>query len=255
MTSTIDEQFTNALNAAFNLYHEERLVECQKAASDLLANSAIPRYHRMKVLILLASILGDWEEANECRVDAWALYNIVRRWHPVGNDSTADESLDEILVQLREVDSALEEDEDAPKWTLGEEQESVEIVDPNAEDDIEATRQELEVLNMAEDDIEVTEEELEVSNMAGLDVVKPTRAAALTLPVTAKPREVSVRDKASSRCSLLTCHQRNRKFLSFDLAASCAEPKEAADLPPEPGTSFWSIAFADAAMSVPPGGT
>jgi hypothetical protein len=98
MTSIIDEQFTKALNAAYNLYHDDRLQECQKAASDLLGDDAIPRYHRMKVLILLASILGDWEDANECRVDAWALYNLVRRWHPVGNNLTADEALDEILV-------------------------------------------------------------------------------------------------------------------------------------------------------------
>jgi hypothetical protein len=186
MTSIIDEQFTKALNAAYNLYQDDRLLECQKAALDLLGDDAMPRYHRMKVLILLASILGDWEEANKCRVDAWALYNLVRRWHPVGNDLTADESLDEILVQLREVDGALEED--APEeWTLAEVQESVEIVVHNAEDDIEATREELEVFNMAEDDT--------ANAKAELNVVKPTESAVLTLPVAAKPRKVSVRDK------------------------------------------------------------
>lgn len=124
MTSIIDKQFTKALNAAYNLYHDDRLLE----------DDVMPRYHRMKVLILLASILGDWEEANQCRVDAWALYNLVRRWHPVGKDLIADKALDEILVQIREVDSALEED--AP-------QESAEIVVHNAEDDIEATRRSL----------------------------------------------------------------------------------------------------------------
>jgi hypothetical protein len=186
MTSIIDEQFTKALNAAYKLYQEDRLLECQKAALDLLEDDVIPRYHRMKVLILLASILGDWEEANQCRVDAWALYNLVRRWHPVGNNLTADESLDQILVQLREVDSALEEG--APEeWTLAEVQESVEIVIHNAEDDIEATRQELEVFNMAED--------AAANTKAKLDVVKPTESAGLTLPVAAKPRKVSVRDK------------------------------------------------------------
>lgn len=125
----------------------------------------------MKVLILLASILGDWEEANQCRDDAWALYNLVRRWHPVGNDLTADEALDEILVQLRDIDSALEED-GPEEWTCAEGQESLEIVVHNAEDDIEATRKELEVLNMAEDDT--------ANAKAELDVVKPTESAALT---------------------------------------------------------------------------
>jgi hypothetical protein len=110
MSSIIDEQFTDALNAAYKLFHEDRLQECQEAALDLLEDYAMPRYHRMKVLILLACILGNWEEANQCRIDAWALYRLVRRWHPVGNSLVADEALDQILVQLREADSALEED-------------------------------------------------------------------------------------------------------------------------------------------------
>jgi hypothetical protein len=58
MTSIIDKQFTKALNAAYKLYHEDRLLECQKAALDLLEDYTMPRYHRMKVLMLLASILG-----------------------------------------------------------------------------------------------------------------------------------------------------------------------------------------------------
>jgi hypothetical protein len=171
MTSIIHEQFTKALNAAFKLYHEDRLIECQEAALDLLEDYAMPRYHRIKVLMLLASILGDWEEADQCRIDAWALYRLVRRWHTVGNDLIADEALDEILVQLREVDSALEED--APEeWRLAEVQESVEIVIPNAEDDIEATREGLEVFNMVEDDT--------ANAKAKLDVLKPTKSAGLT---------------------------------------------------------------------------
>jgi hypothetical protein len=165
MASIIDDQFTDALNAAYKLYHEDRLLECQEAALDLLEDYAMPRYHRTKVLILLACILGDWEEADQCRIDAWALYRLVRRWHTVGNDLIPDEALDEILVQLREVDSALEED--APEeCTFVDEQESVEIVIHNAEDDIEATREELEDSNMVEDDTANAESKL--------DVVKPT---------------------------------------------------------------------------------
>jgi hypothetical protein len=171
MTSIIDKQFTKALNAAYKLYHEDRLLECQKAALDLLEDYTMPRYHRMKVLMLLASILGDWEEADQCRIDAWALYRLVRRWHTVGNDLIADKALDQILVHLREVDSALEEDV-PEEWRLAEVQESVEIVIPNAEDDIEATREQLEDFNMVEDDT--------ANAKAKLDVVKPTESAGLT---------------------------------------------------------------------------
>jgi hypothetical protein len=163
MTSIMHEQFTEALNAAYKLYHEDRLLECQKAALDLLEDYNMPRYHRIKVFMLLACILGDWEEADQCRIDAWALYRLVRRWHTIGNDFITDEALDEILVRLREVDSALEED--APEeWTLVEEQESVEIVIPNAEDDIEVTREGLEVFNMVEDDTANAKAKLDVVN-------------------------------------------------------------------------------------------
>lgn len=41
MTSIIDEQFTKALNAACKLYHDDRLLECQKAALDLLEDDAM----------------------------------------------------------------------------------------------------------------------------------------------------------------------------------------------------------------------
>jgi hypothetical protein len=44
---------------------------------DLLADDAIPRYHRIRKLILLDLILGDWNKANECRIYAWALYELV----------------------------------------------------------------------------------------------------------------------------------------------------------------------------------
>ncbi|KAH6639541.1 hypothetical protein C7974DRAFT_134116 [Boeremia exigua] len=181
MRSTIDDQFCDALDAAYKLYNEDRLLECQRAAIDILEDAAIPRYHRMKVLILLASILGDWEEANQCREDAWALYNLVRRWRPAGNDLEVDKALDEILVQLEDLDNALEED--APEeWSLAEVQESVEDVIHNAEDDIETTREQLEVLNMAEDETADAETE-----------VKPTKPAALTFPATTE-----------------TCYQRNK---------------------------------------------
>jgi hypothetical protein len=48
----------------------------------------------------------------------------------------------------------------------------VEIVIPNTENDIEATREELEVFNMVEDDT--------ANAKAKLDMVKPTESAGLT---------------------------------------------------------------------------
>jgi hypothetical protein len=44
----------------------------------------------MKTLLLLAAVLDDWYQANECRQDADALWRIVRRWHPEGENEAID---------------------------------------------------------------------------------------------------------------------------------------------------------------------
>lgn len=58
MTGLIDKQFTEALNKAYELYEGDHLEECQQAAINLLEDDAILRYHHIKTLILLATILG-----------------------------------------------------------------------------------------------------------------------------------------------------------------------------------------------------
>jgi hypothetical protein len=85
-------------------------VECQEQALDLLADDAIPRYHRIRKLILLDLILGDWNKANECRIYAWALYELVLRWHSTGSNPTADAYLNEIRNELDDLDNALKAD-------------------------------------------------------------------------------------------------------------------------------------------------
>jgi hypothetical protein len=54
----ISEAVDIAYTDSFNEVHE------------LLEDSAIPTYYRIKTLVLLGLILADWEEANECRVKA-----------------------------------------------------------------------------------------------------------------------------------------------------------------------------------------
>ncbi|SMR61855.1 unnamed protein product [Zymoseptoria tritici ST99CH_1E4] len=64
----------------------------------------------MRALILLRNILGGWEEAKDCFVKAQALWRIIRRWQPVGQDAEADEALDELRVCLDQLEGALAED-------------------------------------------------------------------------------------------------------------------------------------------------
>jgi hypothetical protein len=75
----------------------------------LLADRTIPRFHRMKALILLASTLGDWEEANDCHVEAETMWRMTRRWLPVGNDLELDEFMADLRESLDEVGGVLEQ--------------------------------------------------------------------------------------------------------------------------------------------------
>ncbi|KAK5129009.1 hypothetical protein LTR85_000342 [Meristemomyces frigidus] len=111
---SIDRTFADGFNEAHSLYQEDRLDECIEKARAILASSAIPRYRRIKTLVLLGSTLGDWKEANDCCVEANTLWRIVRRWHPVGHDAKIDEAMEEESESVAELREALDGDEDKP---------------------------------------------------------------------------------------------------------------------------------------------
>jgi hypothetical protein len=147
MTKRIDKAFTDRLSKAYRLYNEGRMVECHKEALGLLGYGEIPRYHRMKIFILLGAVLGDWNEANRCRFDAWALYEITRRSHRSGKDPAADKFLDQVRTEIDDLDDALRVD--APEgWNDGEVDNVKEIVMADIEDTIEGTEAEPELFNM-----------------------------------------------------------------------------------------------------------
>jgi hypothetical protein len=109
--SIIDQRFTDWINEATDLADQGLLEECVVKARELLADDACPRYHRMKTLLLLAAVLDDWYQANECRQDADALWRIVRRWHPVGENETLDTYMAEIRDLLDVCREALAQEE------------------------------------------------------------------------------------------------------------------------------------------------
>ncbi|KAI4685481.1 uncharacterized protein J4E84_006209 [Alternaria hordeiaustralica] len=109
--SDIDKSFTKALNEAGELYNNDRLDECIKKTRALLADDAIPRYHRMKALLLLASTLGNWLDASNCHAEAETLWRVVRRWNPEGEDAVLDRHMNDMREHLDEVGAALERTE------------------------------------------------------------------------------------------------------------------------------------------------
>ncbi|KAI4706208.1 hypothetical protein J4E89_008941 [Alternaria sp. Ai002NY15] len=108
--SEIDKAFTKALSEAGN-FNKDRLDECIEMARALLADKSISRHQRMKALMLLASTLGDWEDANNCHVEAETLWRVHRRSHPEGEDAVLDTYMDDVREHIDEVRADLERTE------------------------------------------------------------------------------------------------------------------------------------------------
>jgi hypothetical protein len=107
--SIIDRQFTRQLRAAFRLYDADLLAECEISTRELLNDGDIPRWHRMKALIMLGSIAEDAAEAADCYRTADSLWWMVRRKTPTLDDGKVDRSVDRSLNEIRSELDGLEE--------------------------------------------------------------------------------------------------------------------------------------------------
>jgi hypothetical protein len=79
------DAFTNAYNEIQKLYDDNNLEEVYERAQVLLADTASPRYHHMKALMLLSDITSDLDEAQRYYAEAEALWRIVREQHALGH--------------------------------------------------------------------------------------------------------------------------------------------------------------------------
>lgn len=67
---TANKHFTDGSNEAARLCRKDQMEEGIIKDRKLLAEPSVPRYHKMKLLLLLASALEDWYDANGCRIEA-----------------------------------------------------------------------------------------------------------------------------------------------------------------------------------------
>jgi hypothetical protein len=109
--SFLDHRFTDACNEVLELYDNDRLDECVEKARELIDGPGTTRYHRMKMLIFLASILGEWEEAEECRYIAETLWRVHMSWHPEDKNEELDVYMAEICASLDKVGAVLKQEE------------------------------------------------------------------------------------------------------------------------------------------------
>ncbi|KAH7068464.1 hypothetical protein FB567DRAFT_615196 [Paraphoma chrysanthemicola] len=111
-TSLIGKDYTKAINELVDLYNTDQLDECLSEAQKLLEDPTLPRYHRIKNLILLANMVETWTEADYLRTQAEDLYRLGRRWHPIGEDTAG--RLNEALKDEQPEGYILDSEDDEP---------------------------------------------------------------------------------------------------------------------------------------------
>ncbi|CAN9216763.1 unnamed protein product [Alternaria alternata] len=111
----IDRQFSLGFNAAVELHKQHEFDDCIKALRNLLADDAIPRYHRIKCLALLACLLDDWHEGYSCYIKAETIWRIAKQWHHDETNPVIIKSLDHLHECLEEAKQILFEDDERPE--------------------------------------------------------------------------------------------------------------------------------------------
>jgi hypothetical protein len=141
--SVLDRAFTEAFNKLNKCYEDDELDICVEKARELLHDSALPRYHRIRTLVLLGSAVEyecsssfldkclpfhrDWREGRRCCVEADTLWRRVRLLHPAGENEKNDASMDELRDYTLELRDFL--DKEQAEAGKGED------VDPDADDE------------------------------------------------------------------------------------------------------------------------
>ncbi|KAI4673316.1 uncharacterized protein J4E88_008929 [Alternaria novae-zelandiae] len=114
----------------------------------------------MKALLLLASTLGDWDDANNCHAEAEILWRVVRRWNPEGEDAVLDTYMDDVREHIDDVRADLERTEH----------------DDDVDDDGAAHEEQVNDATAAMETLELPDDEMEVEPPVG---VPATEVAAL----------------------------------------------------------------------------
>lgn len=102
-TAQTSQTFAQALNQLLGFYEAEELQKCADGAQDLLDDPALPRYHRIKTLVLLAHCLDEYADILDCSWEAERLYLVARDAFPSGEDAPSNEALLELRTSLDEL--------------------------------------------------------------------------------------------------------------------------------------------------------
>ncbi|KAK0773238.1 hypothetical protein LTS02_008076 [Friedmanniomyces endolithicus] len=103
------ETYKASYDACYALYDKDKFAECIDQLENLLIDSGLPRFFRIKLLILMAACMGDWWEEREVLEEADKVWRHVRSYHRQG-----DTEVDDCLAKLRHgIDHAQKQHRDA----------------------------------------------------------------------------------------------------------------------------------------------
>ncbi|KAK5173992.1 uncharacterized protein LTR77_001071 [Saxophila tyrrhenica] len=108
--SATDASFRKRYEDICDLRDEDRLDEFVEKAKELLRESHLPRYYRIRTLILTGSTVGNWHDAMRYWKDAENLWRFVRRRYPDGEEESIDRPMRAIREDLDELRTVLDEE-------------------------------------------------------------------------------------------------------------------------------------------------
>ncbi|KAI4628439.1 hypothetical protein J4E83_002989 [Alternaria metachromatica] len=111
----IDRRLTRDFNAAVELLQQDEFEKCNDALRNLLADSDISRYYRIRCYTMLAGGLDDFHEAYAFYVKGESLWRLTEAWFRVFPTPAAKQTLDDLRECLEEIREALLNDEQRPE--------------------------------------------------------------------------------------------------------------------------------------------
>jgi len=78
-----DSQFTSDFNAAVALLEQDEFEKCNEALRNLIADSDLPNYYRIKCYTMLAGGLDDFHEAYAFYVKGESLWRRTKAWYRI----------------------------------------------------------------------------------------------------------------------------------------------------------------------------
>ncbi|KAK4949300.1 hypothetical protein LTR10_011917 [Elasticomyces elasticus] len=106
----VSDSFDKRYNKIFDLYEAGDNDKVLEEADNMFHDSGLPRYHRIKLYLLIAAVLDDWEECGKLIERSETLWKMARSFIPPGASQGSEEALAELRESIDSVKAAHQEE-------------------------------------------------------------------------------------------------------------------------------------------------